>query len=232
MLDDNDYRAYLKPRPNEKDMKRVFATAGDTDENDIMYPIWFTGGLIFPYTPIISQYGGTANYDRIAMTHSNYSFPAYKNSEIRDIQMSAEFTAQTNDEARYVLAMIRMMSSCTKMMFGEKNSVSDTNLNYDGYMGSSGDTPPILVFNYLGEQMFKDVPVVILDYSIDLPNDVDYVPVSIGGIIKGHVPTKLTLTLTMMPFFNPLDVRENFDMENFVRGSYIGDDGNTGTYFL
>jgi hypothetical protein len=233
-----DFRAYLKPRPTIRDVERTLGTntgnvnrvIGENERYNVMQPLHDTNGLLFPYTPSIMQFGGNANYDEFKMTHTNYSQPVYKNSEIRDIALSAKFTAQTQYEARYVLAMLKMMSNVTKMTFGERDSKDF----YPDASGQAGLPPPILLFNYMGTHMFYDVPVVVTSYSVDLSDDVDYVSVYIGG--KGsvysdevtHVPAELTLNLELKPYYNPKKLRQNFKLSqlangDLVRGKFEGD---------
>lgn len=218
-----DFRAYLKPRPRA--MEEVL---GINDSYNIMQPLYDTNGLLFPYTPTIMQFGGNANYDDFKMTHTNYSQPVYKSSEVRDIALSAKFTAQTKYEAQYVLAMLRMMASVTKMKFGERGSNDFTPNSYN----DSGLPPPILLFSYMGTHMFNDVPVVVTSYAVDFPDDVDYVKVlsAEGEYSKeevSYVPAELTLSLELKPYYNPKMLRQSFDMVDFssgdmIRGKYHG----------
>ncbi len=225
-----DFRAYLKPKPDSQ--SAIERAIGIKTGDNLMRPLHDTGGLLFPYTPSILQYGGNANYDDFHMTHSNYRQPAYKNSEIRDIALTAKFTAQTEYEARYVLAMMKMLSNVTKMNFGEKDS-PDFNEPTNNTTLSAGMPPPVLLFNYLGTHMFNDVPVVVSSYGFDLPDHVDYVKVTTYGDEITYVPTELTLTLELKPYYNPAALRKNFKLSDFANGNMVrGKNNGNGRGYL
>ena len=222
----SDFRAFLKPRPDAKSIERVI---GKDVFANLMRPLHATGGLLFPYTPSIMQVGATANYDEYAMTHTNYTQPVYKNSQFRDIVLAAKFTAQTASEARYVLAMLKMLSNVTKMNFGERDSIDF------GGTGTAGLPPPVLLFSYLGAHMFNEVPVVVSSYSMDLPDDVDYVRVYIGNNTPEddynpeeatYVPAELTINLELKPYYNPQFIRKEFKLSDFASGALIRGNNN------
>lgn len=130
--------------------------------DDILYPLKGTDGVIFPYTPQIQlQY--RANYEAADLTHSNYKSFYYKNSNVDDISITAEFTAQDTNEANYLLAVMHFFKSVTKMFYGR-----DTN-------PSAGTPPPLCYLNGLGQYQFNEHPVLVASCSYILPNDVDYI---------------------------------------------------------
>jgi hypothetical protein len=51
---------------------------------------------------------------------------------------------------------------------------------YTGDGESAGSPPPILSLNGYGDYVFKNVPVVITSFSIDLPADANYIATTIG----------------------------------------------------
>ena len=233
-----DFRAYLKPRPST-DLKANSGAEGNATtsfesvigkniNSNVMQPLYDTNGLLFPYTPTIMQFGGTANYNTLSLTHTNYEQPTYTNSTVRDISLTAKFTAQTQYEAKYVLAMLKFMSRITKMTFGERDS-TDFYPDTDGYAGLP---PPILLFSYLGTHMFNDVPVVATSYSLDLSEEVDYVPVTNKPYPEevSYVPTELTLNLELKPYYNTKDLRSNFKLSDFASGDMIRGDGSKTAY--
>ena len=157
----------------------VLYADGNTDS--ILAPLMATDGVIFPYTPnIIINY--TANYNKIAPVHTNYPTYFYENSEISDVQINATFTAQSTEEADYMMAVIHFFRSATKMFYGQ-----DTN---------RGTPPPLIECSGFGSNQFNFNKAVIRQFNYALPDNVDYVrtsgfdPMSINpltqrGILSG-----------------------------------------------
>jgi hypothetical protein len=51
---------------------------------------------------------------------------------------------------------------------------------YFGTGPALGTPPPVLLFDAYGQYMFNQLPVIITQFSVGLPNDVDYVPVDMS----------------------------------------------------
>lgn len=209
---------------------------GDVKDCDnILQPVRRTRGIIFPYTPNV-MFGGSANYGNFHFTHSNYPYYQYQNSQPEAIQVTGDFTAQTNEEARYLLATLKFLRAATMIEYGSKAAQT----------GRSGTPPPVLRFNYMGGHQFNNVPVVLTSYNYILENDVDYVEVQLPGSRSGatkvinstfttggedilvnnenrtFVPTIITMTLMLQVQPNPKDLRDNFDLDDFKSGNLIG----------
>jgi hypothetical protein len=138
---------------------------GDIPQNNsIMDPLIETNGVIWPYTPSI-QVSHVANYSTAQLTHSNYPAHFYNNSEVADITISGEFTVQSVDEGRYLMAAIYFLRSATKMFFGQG--------------ADAGNPPPILFLDGYGSHYFPHVPCVVTNFTHNLSNDVDYIQVPI-----------------------------------------------------
>ena len=152
--DDWRFRMRLAPR------SQVLYKSGDPG---ILQPLVATDGVIFPYTPQVTV-NYQANYSGTAPTHSNYKQYFYQSSEISDIQITGEFTAQSNLEADYLLATIHFLRSCTKMFYGQDDN--------------RGAPPPLVYLDGFGEHQFNDMPCVIQQFNYILPNNVDYVRTS------------------------------------------------------
>jgi hypothetical protein len=132
------------------------------DNPGILQPLQATGGVIFPYTPQVQiQYG--AHYDPTDITHSNYKVFQYKNSSVDNISITADFTAQDTNEARYVLAVIHFFRSVTKMFYGNDQNPRN------------GTPPPLCYLTGFGEFNFNQHPLAITNFTYSLPNDVDYI---------------------------------------------------------
>ena len=91
-------------------MNEVLGDPKDCD--NILQPLRVTNGIIFPYTPNVMT-GGMANYGNFHFTHSNYPYYQYQNSMPEPIQITGDFTAQTNEEARYLLAVFKFLRAST-----------------------------------------------------------------------------------------------------------------------
>lgn len=151
------------------------------------------GGIVFPNTPSIS-YENAAHYTPTQLMHSNYAYYSYKNSSIGAISLTTKLTVQSDDDAMMYLSIIHLLRSLTKMKFGE---------DFD-----AGAPPPICRLDGYGDFMFKNVPVAVSSFKIDLPDGVDYYRTySDGGssmIFLGDnvVPTVSTLALTLIPVYS------------------------------
>ena len=217
-----DFRARLQPKTS---------SANDilgprNDASNILAPLYGTNGVLFPYTPSIST-GNVADYDPSSFIHSNYGYNAYIRSYPKPISIAAEFTAQTTEEAMYLLAVLHFFRSVTKSYFG----VNPYN--------KAGTPPPVLVFNYLGDYQFNNVPVLVKDFSYTYDAGIDYVPVNTSGFTSGRpaskaiqlpagksggytwVPTHLSVTVELDTQYTPIDLRNNFDLDKFRTGKLI-----------
>jgi hypothetical protein len=157
-----------------------FAGPGNTDDwrvrigipnnffasSPVLAPLIASNGMVFPYTPTISI-SSSASYDDITLTHQNYNFLAYQNSKINEFQISGTFYCETSDQAQYWIAVVHFLRSATKMYTGDSGDFS-------------GSPPPILTLNGYGDFVFKNVPVVIKSFTVELPNDTNYIGTTVG----------------------------------------------------
>lgn len=187
---------------------------GEENNKNIMWPLrQGKYGMVFPYKPNVVQ-SGNANYDQWAFSHTNYEYNSWKNSNLNDIQIDGVFTAQTEDDARYMLAVMQFFKSATKGYFG--NERTDRN--------KKGTPPPVLKFNYLGDHVFNNVPVIIKQYSFTMDNTVDYVPVIVQGNIRNstsYVPVQMSIATTLAVQPNPNKVKNEFSLTKFRKGDMI-----------
>jgi hypothetical protein len=170
-----------------------------------------TGGVVWPYTPNITI-STKANYTPIEPVHSNYPFYGYKNSSVEDIQISGEFTCETEDDAAYWIAATTFFKTATKMFFGE---------------GALAGNPPLICnLTGYGSSVFDKVPVIIKSFSVDLKDDVNYI--QCGAYDKANptwVPVVSTISVTVAPVYNRRRLRK-FNLENYARGETAqGGDG-------
>jgi hypothetical protein len=200
-----------------------------SDTGGILAPLKDTG-VIFPYTPQI-QITHQANYTPQRLTHSNYAHFAYEQSEVQNINITSDFTAQNAEEARYVLACIYFFRAATKMFFGRGEL--------------AGNPPPIVFLEGYGDHYLPRVPCVITNFTHNMPNDVDYVEVLIGSsketgetytIKQGddeiqinqqqhnysstRIPVISSLQIGLQPVYSKQSLTE-FDLNKFSQGELL-----------
>lgn len=171
--------------------------------NVILKPLIDNGRqLIFPYTPTITL-SGSANYDEQNITHQNYQFIFYNSSKAEQIQIVAPFNVEDGEQALYWLAAVHFLRSATKMFAGGDII--------------AGNPPPICRLNGYGSYVFDNIPVVVKQFSFDLPQDVNYI--NAAGV--SWVPVKSTLQLTLQPIYSR-EAARRFSLSEFVKGNYVG----------
>jgi len=205
----NDLRALLKV-PD----RYLWARGGgyiSEDTGERSGPLQKAGGIIFPYTPSIS-YNNQAVYIAQAPTHSLYTSQFFKNSNVGPIQITGKFTAQNEYEASIILATQYLLRTLTKMRWGND-------------LGA-GSPPPVCRLFAFGNSMLNNVPVVVQNWKLEYPDNVDYIEV--GGpnsVIDtyGHnfVPTHATLTLDLLPLYSRKEQLE-FSVDDFLQGTHDG----------
>lgn len=170
-------------------------------------------GIVFPYTPAISQ-DFSASYSTVNPTHSNYALHFYKSSSPGNITVTGKFTVQNNEEAYLWLQTMHILRSVTKMRFG-----TDPN---------AGSPPPICRFDAYGEQQYKNVPVVISAFKLELPDNVDYYATKMDDIDGGAngnsptgtmVPTVSQITVTLLPMYSRQELLGQSQVEEYVAGT-------------
>ena len=214
---------------------------GTNSPDNILQPLWTTGGLLWPYTPIITD-NASVQYDSYDPVHTNQPFMAFKSVAAKEIMCSGQFTAMNQQEAEYCLAAIHFLRTITKMYFGVGGSDQAA-------IDARGTPPPILLFNAHGTAMFHNVPVIVTSYSIELPQDVDYVELSttqarpallniLDNIdeaftnparvenrrtekISAWIPTRFNVTVNMTVQNTPNRLRRNFNLNDFRTGALI-----------
>lgn len=244
----NDWRARLQLSPQT-------AVLYNAPDPGILAPLRATSGVLFPYTPQIDVIH-RAEYSEQQLPHSNWKSYHYNGSNVGPIQMQATFTAQDNNEAAYMLAVIHFFRSATKMFYGQDVE--------------RGVPPPTMFLSAFGAHQYNRVPVVIQDFNYILPNDVHYVrtaqgtvaPAAIeyadtgsrytnplssalirlrqlgvsrgghkatssnnGGITLGndssYVPTKIEITLTLLPIPNRAQISTEFSLKDYANGTLL-----------
>lgn len=140
-----------------------------------------TSGLIFPYTPKISM-GYTVNYENTDFIHSNISYKSYKNSPPPSLSLTAKFAADSKAGAIQMLSAIWFLQACSKCDTGTnlmEKSKDDNTANRSG----AGLPPPVLYLNGYAN-LLDNMPVIIAGFTLDYPDDVDYVRLDLQMILN------------------------------------------------
>lgn len=199
-----DKRCYFTARSNNVSvLDRIF---GENDPKSVMYELRKVRRFLVPNTPTV-MYSAVVEYDDLSFTQTNYKYPAYTKSYPSEITVSFELTAMTGQEAKFMLSVIKFLQTNSKSEFGVKAGMY------------AGHPPPVLNFNYLGQHMFHNVPVVIKGYQLSFEPDVDYVEVP---FMKTRVPAFTTITITLETMYNPRELRDNFSLKDMKTGKLKG----------
>lgn len=199
----------IKLQPNAKDDWRVRITCQwNIFDSPLFKLLENTGGVVWPFLPTVS-YSSTANYNQIDTVHSNYPYYAYKNSQISEISITGQFSAETATDAAYWIAATTFFRTATKMFFGQ---------------GENAGNPPLVCnLSGYGASIFDKVPVIIKSFNIDLPNDVNYIKCDTFGT-STWVPVLSDIAVTLAPVYNRSRLRK-FSLRDFAKGKTADPDG-------
>jgi hypothetical protein len=217
-----DWRVRLSVAPNATYLYK-------DPTNLLMNQLDTTNGCVWPYTPNITM-SYSAEYAKNSPTHSNYPIHTYKNSEVSTIGITGDFTAQTPTEAKYLLACMMFLRASTKMFWG-----SDA---------EAGQPPPVLYLNGYGSHFLPNVPVVVTNYTANLPDDTDYIEAFIEdsrtqdtenkietnklGKLMSRIPATVTMSVSLEPVYSRLKIANEFSFHSFARGDLISRNGSGG----
>tara|TARA_Y100001937_G_C7118228_1_gene331195 strand:+ start:168 stop:854 length:687 start_codon:yes stop_codon:yes gene_type:complete len=219
-----DYRAKIHPISSLANFRLL---GRKDDRNNILAPLHKTGGVLFPYTPMIQVQHATVNYGQYDLAHTNYDYMAYQRTSSPSATVTGVFGAHTQEEAEYMMAVIHFFRTVTKSAFG--GIVSDP---FD--LQDRGTPPPKLAFSAYGDTMFNKTPIYIRTVAFGLDQDVDYVPVrnasSTGNANYGtlnrqlensYVPLVLNIFVDIVVAPNPSKLRDEFNLKDFRSGKLL-----------
>jgi hypothetical protein len=138
----------------------------------VLKPLKDAGGMIFPYTPLISL-SANATYTSMQPVHSNFKFQAYQHSDPGTITINAPMNVEDANQALYWIAALHYFRSVTKM--------------FSGNDPKAGNPPPIVMLNGYGSYVFNNVPVVVTSFSTSLNAECDYIPVETTTSLAGAI---------------------------------------------
>lgn len=148
----------------------------DPRDPGILKPLQATNGVLFPYLPAVTV-NYSAQYDAQSLAHTNYKILQYGNSSVDSVQVQGEFTAQTTEEANYLLAVIHFFRTITKMFYGQDQNPK------------RGTPPPLTYLTGFGEFQYSQHPLVITAFNYSLPTDVDYIRADSSLLVPGTSAT-------------------------------------------
>ena len=208
--------------PGEQDWRVKLSMPADPtySSSPLLAPLVTAGGLVFPYTPtmIISH---TANYSAVHPVHTNYPFYAYENSQVDQLVITGSFIVQNSLEAQYWVAVMHYLRSITKMYYGQSTP--------------QGAPPPIVKLNGYGDYVFNNVPVIVTNFTIDMPQDVDYIATELGvqnnnqlvstdfdtpSNSLSYAPSESQITIQVQPIYSRAQT-ERFSLNSFINGDYV-----------
>tara|TARA_B100000902_G_scaffold399981_1_gene474222 strand:+ start:5742 stop:6380 length:639 start_codon:yes stop_codon:yes gene_type:complete len=184
-------------------------------------PLASEGELVFPYTPTVT-YNRTSNYGTYDLPHTNYQPKYWQNTTSPNIQLTAQFTSNTQEEALYTVGALHFLRMCQLGHFGASDPMR-------------GSPPPIIEFSAYGRHLFENFPVIVSDVSYTLDSEVDYVEyndttnldvniVGYGANSQGAtvVPTSIIVAVSLTHQPNLTQMREEFNVDDISTGRLLG----------
>lgn len=185
------------------------------DSSGLLYNIFHDDwGIVFPYTPKV-DFEHSVNYERTEIMHSNLAVSHYKNTPPPSITIQADFTADGEDNARYMFGVIHFLRSISKCEFGEK-------MLSDKREKAAGVPPPILYLNGYGNFM-NNIPVVVQSFGINFDKNKHYVHLNNPDV---WLPTDITISIKLEIQFNLEKYKLQFDLNEYKKNT-LGYNDNT-----
>lgn len=175
----------------------------------ILSPLAGTGNrMIFPFTPTV-LIGHSANYSQVHPVHTNFPYNAYENSQVDNYTVTGEYLNESSEDAQYFLACVHFLRAATKMFYGDS-----------GQEALLGQPPVVCRLNGYGPHVLNDIPVLITNFTTDLPADVDYIKTVVDGK-ENYVPASATITVTLAPQYARRS-QARFSLTDYAEGKHIG----------
>ena len=176
-------------------------------KSEVLKPLIGTkNSLIFPFTPTVLV-SNSANYSQVQPVHTNFPYNSYENSQVDAFTITGEFVNESTEDAKYFIAALHFLRSATKMFYG-------------GDDATTGLPPVVCRLSGYGQYVLNDIPVVITNFTTDLPNDVDYIKCNVAGK-DNFVPSMATITITATPQYARRS-QARFSLTEFAKGAFVG----------
>ena len=190
-------------------------------------------GMRWPVTPFINM-SHSANYDSRAVIHNNYPYYAYQNSQIDQITISGSFPVNDQKSGLNFLGTLHFLRTVTKMYYGAESI-------------NQGNPPPVCRLNGYGDFVYKNVPVIITNFNVELREQIDYIGITVptGGQASefttiqdvtgmataedtrdaeessgsvNYVPTDSLIAVTCLPIYSSNKITNEFTLKKFAQG--------------
>ncbi len=169
---------------------------------DVLEPINATNGVIFPFTPQI-QFSHSAKYGVESLMHTNYSSVYYQSSDVSAISITGDFSVQSIEDGRYLMATIHFFRAVTKMFYGQDQL--------------AGTPPPLVFLDGYGKYYLPHIPCVVTSFTHTLPADVDYLAIPYYDESSVRLPTISSVAVTLQPVYSRQNIYDNFNNDDYVR---------------
>jgi hypothetical protein len=86
-----------------------------------------------------------------------------------------------------------------------------------------GNPPVVCRLNGYGKHILNNMPVVITNFTTDLPVDVDYIQCAVpeGSGQINYVPAQSSITVTLQPQYARRSV-SGFSLNDYAGGNHVG----------
>ena len=89
---------------------------------------------------------------------------------------------------------------------------------YYGDSDPQGNPPPVCRLSGYGPHVLNNIPIVVSNFTTDLPADVDYIECYVDEK-KNMVPTQCQFTVTVLPTYSRRTAAK-FSLQDFAQGQY------------
>ena len=195
-------------------------------------------GMRWPVTPFINM-SHSASYDAKGVIHNNYPYYAYQNSQVDQITISGSFPVNDQKSGLAWLGTLHFLRTVTKMYYGAESI-------------NQGNPPPVCRLNGYGDFVYKNVPVIITNFNVELREQVDYIGVTMPtggqassiappidptgfGVAEGsrdaqessgslnYVPTDSLIAVSCLPIYSRNKITNEFSLKKFANGGLAKD---------
>lgn len=211
--------------------------------SDPLSPIYASGGLVLQYSPTITE-NIQINYESSGdLVHTNEKYKVYKNTENRVISLTdVVFTADTYENAKYMMAAVHFFRTYSLMDFGA---------------GRSGKPPSPMWFSAYGKFAYDRVPVLFEATDFGWGKDSDMVavpnpgsnatvpaasnsgdPVNLANFKKTNadnnneditwMPTKMTIGTIRLTVQHSPKFWKGFNLDDYKNGAMMTESDSSG----
>lgn len=155
--------------------------------------------VYIPYTPTITVMT-SAGYSSYSLTHTNFQQLAFDMSNNAMFQISFPVVVRDVEEIDTIVSMADFFRASMKMGFGSIDP-------------DRGRPPPVLRFN--AYHVYKNVPVIVTDFSWNFDAEVDY----LSNDHNVKLPVTSTFALSLQATYGTDKVRGQFSLKHFANGN-------------